>query len=169
MFKMFGRDPIVLDMEMMFEPKQQYLGDLNAFIDLEALCAVHMQRAARLKQTMQKEEKNYPTKTVLPKVRDTVLFHNHQKTGFASSFLPGCRVVKKIDYSNYLIKHAITGRTSQVHIKDLNVSPMIRQVLHNLQPLETFGRYANCPQMTLRDLKCDFKMRGDITHNGNDI
>ena len=27
MFKMFGRDPFVLDMKMMFEPKQQYLGE----------------------------------------------------------------------------------------------------------------------------------------------
>ena len=113
-----------------------------------------MQIAARLKQARQKEERNHPTKTVVPKVGDAVLFHNHQKTGFASSFLPGYRVVKKIDDSNYLIKHAITGRMSQVHIKYLIVSPMNRQVLHNLSPAETFGRYgkyANCPQMALKD------------------
>ena len=43
---------------------------------------------------------------------------------------------------------------SQVHIKDLIVSPMVRQGLHNLPPGKTFGRYGkyiNCPQMTLTD------------------
>ena len=47
-----------------------------------------------------------------------------------------------------------TGRSSQVHIKDLIVSPMIRQVLDHLPPAESFGRYgkfANCPKMALRD------------------
>ena len=49
-FKMFGRDPIVLDMEHMFEPKSRYLGDKDTFIDLEALHTLHMEIAARLKQ-----------------------------------------------------------------------------------------------------------------------
>ena len=154
MFKMFGRDPIVLDMEHMFEPKHRYLSDKDTFIDLEALCTLHMEIAARLKQARLKEEWNYPTKTVLPKVGDGVLFCNHQKTGFAPTFLPGYRVIKKIDDSNYLIKHAVTGQTSQVHLKDLIVSPKIRQVLNKLPPMETFGRYgkyANCPQMALND------------------
>ena len=113
-----------------------------------------MQIAARLKQARKKEEKNCPTKTILPKVRDAILFHNHQKTSFASSFLPGYRVVKKIDDTNYLIKHAITGKTSQVHIKDLIVSSTIRQVLHNLPSAGKFGRYckyADCHQMALKD------------------
>ena len=56
MFKMFGRDPIVLDMENMFQPKCRYLGDQNTFIDLEALHALHMEIAARLKQARVKEE-----------------------------------------------------------------------------------------------------------------
>ena len=151
---MFGRDPIVIDMEHMFEPKCRYLGDKDTFIDLEALHTLHMEIAARLKQARLKEEWNYPMKTILPKVGDAILFHNHQKTGFAPSFLPGYRVIKKIDDSNYLIKHAVTGLTSQVHLKDLIVSPMIRQVLDNLPCMETFGRYvkyANCPQMALKD------------------
>ena len=70
------------------------------------------------------------------------------------TFLPGYRVVKKIDDSNYLVKHAITGQTSQVHLKDLIISLMIRQVLHNFPLVQTFGRYgkyANCPQMALKD------------------
>ena len=50
MFKMFGQDPIVLDMENMFEPKCRYLGNQNTFIDLEALHTLHMVIAARLKQ-----------------------------------------------------------------------------------------------------------------------
>ena len=73
---------------------------------------------------------------------------------FVPTFLPGYRVVKKINDSNYLIKHAITGQTSQVHLKDLIISQMIRQVLHNLPPVEALGRYgkyANCPQMALKD------------------
>ena len=154
MFKMFGRDPIVLDMENMFQPKHRYFGDQNTFIDLEALHNLHMEIEARLKQARLKEARNYPTNTILPKVGDAVLFCNHQKTGFAPTFLPGYRVVKKIDDSNYLIKHAISGQTSQVHLKDLIVSPMIRHVLHNLPPVETFsryGKYANCPQMALKD------------------
>ena len=109
MFKMFGRDPIVLDMEHMFEPKHRYLGDKDTFIDLEALCTLHMEIVARLKQARLKEEWNYPMKTILPKVGDAVLSCNHQKTGFAPTFLPGYRVIKKIDDSNYLIKHAVTG------------------------------------------------------------
>ena len=48
MFKMFARDPIVLGMETMFEPKRRYLGDKDTFIDLEALHSLHMQIAARL-------------------------------------------------------------------------------------------------------------------------
>ena len=75
-----------------------------------------------------KRSRKLPYKHNLPKVGDAILFHNHQKTGFAPTFLPGYRVVKKIDDSNYLIKHVITGQTSQVHLKDLIVSPMIRQV-----------------------------------------
>ena len=93
-------------------------------------------------------------KTILPKVGDAVLFHNHQKTRFAPTFLPGYRVIKKIDDRNYLIKHAVTCQTSQVHLKDLIVSPMIKQVLDNLPPMETFGRYGkytNCPQIALKD------------------
>ena len=154
MFKMFGQDPIVLDMENMFEPKRRYLGNQNTFIDLEALHTLHMEIAVRLKQARQKEECKYPTSTVLPKVGDAVLFRNHQKTGFSPTFLPGYRVVKKINDNNYVIKHTITGRSSQVHLKDLIVSPMIRQVLDNIPPVETFGwfgKYANCPQMALKD------------------
>ena len=138
----------------MFEPKHRYLGNQNTFIDLEALHTLHMEIAARLKQARQKEEHKYPTSTVLPKVGDAVLFRNHQKTGFSPTFLPGYRVVKKINDSNYVIKHTITGRSSQVHLKDLIVSPMIRQVLDNIPPVETFGwfgKYANCPQMALKD------------------
>ena len=45
MFKMFVRDPIVLGMETMFEPKHRYLGDKDTFIDLELLHALHMQIA----------------------------------------------------------------------------------------------------------------------------
>ena len=154
MFKMFAWDPIVLDMENMFEPKHRYLGNQNTFIDLEALHTLHMEIAARLKQARQKEECKNPTSTVLPKVGDAVLFWNHQKTGFSPTFLPGYRVVKKINDSNYVIKHTITGWSSQVPLKDLIVSPMIRQVLDNIPPVETFGRfgkYANCPQMALKD------------------
>ena len=87
---------------------------------------------------------------------------NHQKTGFAPTFLPGYRVIKKIDDSNYLIKHVGTGQTSQVYLKDLIVSPMIRQVLDNLPSMETFGRYgkyANCPQMVHEGL--------DLERGGN--
>ena len=138
----------------MFEPKCRYLGNQNTFIDLEALHILHMEIAARLKQARQKEECKYPTSTALPKVGDAVLFQNHQKTGFSPTFLPGYRVVKKINESNYVIKHTITGQSSQVHLKDLIVSPMIRQVLDNIPPVETFGqfgKYANCPQMALKD------------------
>ena len=67
MFKMFGRDPIVLDMEHMFEPKCRYLGDKDTVTDLEALHTLHMEIVARLKQARLKEEGNYPTKTILPK------------------------------------------------------------------------------------------------------
>ena len=154
MFNMFGRDAIVLDMEHMFEPKHRYLGDKDTFIDLVVLHTLHMEITARLKQDRLKEKWNYPKKTFLPKVAGAVLFHNHPKTGFAPTFLPGYRVIKKIDDSNYLIKHAVTGQTSQVHLKVLIVSPMIRQVLNNQPPMETFGRYgkyANCPQMALKD------------------
>ena len=78
------------------------------FINLEALHAFCMQIAVRLKQARQKEERNYPAEIVLPKEGDVVLFHNHHKTGFVSSFQPGYRVVKKIDDSNYFIKHTIS-------------------------------------------------------------
>ena len=141
-------------MEHIFEPKHRYLGDKGTFIDLQALPILHMEIAARLKQARIKEEQNYPMKTIFPKVGDVVLFCNQQKTVFAPTFLPGYRVIKKIDDSNYLIKHAVTGQTSQVHLKDLIVSPMIRQVLNNLPPMETFGRYGkyvNCPQIALKD------------------
>ena len=120
---------------------------------MEALHTLHMEIVARLKQVRLKEEQNYPMKTILPKVGDAVLFCNHHKTGFAPTFLHGYRVVKKTDASNYLIKHAVTGQSSQVHLKDLIVSPMIRQVLNNLPPMETFcryGKYTNCPQMALK-------------------
>ena len=148
MFKMLGRDPVVPDMVHMFEPKCRCLGDKGTFIDLEALHTLHIKIAARLKQARLKEKWNYPMKTILPKVGDAILFHNQQKTGFAPTFLPGYRVIKKIDDSNYLIKHAVTGQMSHVHLKDLIASPMIRQVLDNLPPMETFsryGKYANCP------------------------
>ena len=90
----------------------------------------------------------------LPKIGDAVLFRNHSKTGFSPNFLPGYRVVKIINDANYVIKHMTTGQSSQVHIRDLIVSPMIRQVLDHLPPAESFGRYgkfANCPKMALRD------------------
>ena len=93
----------------MFEPKCRYLGNQNTFIDLEALHILHMEIAARLKQARQKEECKYLTSTVLPKVGDAVLFQNHQKRRFSHTFLPGYRVVKKINDSNYVIKHTITG------------------------------------------------------------
>ena len=125
MFKMFVHDPIVLGMETMFEPKHRYLGDKVTFIDLELLHALHMQIATQLLNACKKVEKNYSGKNPLPKVGDAVLFRNHNKTGFSSNFLPGYRVVKKINDNNYIIKHTITGQTSQVHIKDLIVSPMI--------------------------------------------
>ena len=64
MFKMFGRDPIVLDMENMFQPKCRYFGDQNTFIDLEALHTLHMEIGARLKQARLKEARNYPTNTI---------------------------------------------------------------------------------------------------------
>ena len=92
----------------------------------------------------------YSGKSTLPKVGDAGFFCNNAKTGFTSNFLQGYRVVKKINDNNYVIKHTITGRTSQVHIKDLIVSPMICQVLDHVPPTETFGpygKYANCPQM----------------------
>ena len=154
MFKMFGGDPIVPDMENMFQPKCRYFGDQNPFIDLEALHTLHMEIGARLKQARLKKARNYPTNTISPKVGDAVLFCNHQKTGFAPTFIPRFRVVKKIDDSNYFIKHVITSQTSQVPLKDQIVSPMIRQVLYNLPPVETFGRYgkyANCPKIALKD------------------
>ena len=46
--------------------------------------------------------------------------------------------------------NTVSGRSSQVHVKDLIVSPMICQVLQNIPPIETFGhygKYANCPKM----------------------
>ena len=84
-----------------------------------------------------------------------VLFRNHNKTGFAFNFLPGYHVVKKIDNSHYVIKHTISCQTRQVHIKDLIVSPMIRQVLDNMPHAEIFGcygKYSNCSQMAQKDL-----------------
>ena len=153
MFKMFGCDPIVLGMETMFEPKRRYLGDENTFIDLEQLHKFHMEVAMRLHAARKKAAQTYSGKSTLPKVGDAVLFRNHAKTGFVSNFLQGYRVVKKINDNNYVIKHTITGRTSQVHIKDLIVSPMICQVLDHVPPAEAFGcygKYANCPQMALK-------------------
>ena len=58
MFKMFGRYPIVLEMEHMFEPKHRYLGDKDTFIDLGVLHTLHMEIVARLKQARLKEEWN---------------------------------------------------------------------------------------------------------------
>ena len=101
-----------------------------------------------------KTDKQYSGKNTLPKIGDAVLFRNHSKTDFSPNFLPGYHVVKIINDANYVIKHMTTGRSSQVHIKDLIVSPMIRQVLDHLPPVESFGRYgkfANCPKMALRD------------------
>ena len=150
MFKMFGCDPIVLGMESMFEPKWRYLGDKDTFIDLEALHCFYMQIATRLQNAHEKVKHNCSKKGTLPKVGDAVLFRNHNKTGFSSNFLPGYHVVQKINDSNYVIKHTVSGRSSQVHIKDLIVSPMICQVLQNIPPIETFGhygKYANCSKM----------------------
>ncbi len=113
-----------------------------------------MSTAMRLKQARQKDARDYDRHQPLPAVGDAVLFKNHAKSGFAATFLPGYRVVKKIDDSNYVIKHAVTGRTSQVHLKDLVLSPMLRQALSFLPPEDTFGRfgkYANCPEMVIKD------------------
>ena len=153
-FKLRAADPIVLHMESLLQPKRRYLGDQNSFIDLEALYTFQMQVAARLEKARQKEKKDFASNTVLPKVGDAVLFKNHNKTGFAANFLSGYRVVKKINDSNYVIKNSVTGKTSQVHVRDLIVSPMIRQVLNTFPPEATFGRtgkFANCPQVALRD------------------
>ena len=141
MFKMFGRDPIVLGMETMFQPKCRYLDNKITFIDLEQLHSFHMRVAVRLHEARKKSDKQYSGKTTLPKIGDAVLFRNHSKTGFSPNFLPGYRVVKIINAANYVIKHMTTGRSSQVHIRDLIVSPMIRQVLDHLPPAESFGRY----------------------------
>ena len=46
----------MLDTVNMFESKQQYLGDKDTFIDLEAIHALHMQIAVRLKQARQKRK-----------------------------------------------------------------------------------------------------------------
>ena len=123
-------------------------------IDLEAMHAFRMQITSRLKQARQKETTKTTDKSALPKVGDAVLFRNHNKTSFTPRFLPGYRIVRKIDDKNYVIQHSINGHHSQVHIKDLIVSPMIRQVLDTFPPEETFGRvgkYANCPKVALRD------------------
>ena len=109
MFKMFAHDPIVLGMDTMFEPKHRYLSDKDAYIDLESLHCFHMQMATRLLNACKKVERTYTGKSPLPKVGDAVLFGNHNKTGFASNFLPGYCVVQKIDDSNYVIKHTISG------------------------------------------------------------
>ena len=110
-----------------------------------------MQIALRLQKAHEKAKHDYSEKGILPKVADAVLFRNHNKTVFSSNFLSGYHVVKKINNSTYIIKHTVSGRTSQVHINYLIVSPMIRHVLQNIPPVETFshyGKYANCPQMT---------------------
>ena len=154
MFKMFGHDPIVLGMETMFQPKCRYLGNKITFIDLEQLHSFHMRVAVGLHEARKKSDKQYSGKNTLPKIGDAVLFRNHSKTGFSPNFLPGYCVVKIINDANYVIKHMTTGRSSQVHIRDLIVSPMIRQVLDHLPPAESFGHYgkfANCPKMALRD------------------
>ena len=110
-----------------------------------------MQIALRLQKACEKAKHDYSEKGILSKVGDAVLFRNHNKTGFSSNFLSGYHVVQKINDNNYIIKHTISGRTSQVHIKDLILSPRICQVLQNIPPVETvghYGKYANCPQMT---------------------
>ena len=163
MFKMFGRDPIVLDMEHILEPKRRYLGSADTFLDLEALHQANMMTAMQLREHRNKEARDYSTHT-LPKVGDAVLFKNHAKTGLDPKFLPGYRVVKAIDDSNYIIKHTVTGHTSQVHVRDIVVSPMIRQVLSKMPPVETFGRkgkYANCPQVNAPP-DADLKKGGDL-------
>ena len=58
-FKMFGRDPIVLGMETMFEPKQRYLGDENTFINLEQLHKFHMEVAMHLHAAHKKADQKY--------------------------------------------------------------------------------------------------------------
>ena len=109
MFKMFGRDPIVLGMETMFQPKRRYLGNKITFIDLEQLHSFHMRVAVRLHEARKKSDKQYSGKNTLPKIGDAVLFRNHSKTGFSPNFLPGYRVVKIINDANYVIKHMTTG------------------------------------------------------------
>ena len=144
----------MLGIETMFQPKCRYLGEKNTFIDLEQLHAFHMRVATQLHEARKKIDKWYSGKDTLPKVGDAVLFHNHSKTGFSPNFLPGYQIVKILNDSNYVIKHMTTGCTSQVHIKDLIVSPMIRQGLNHIPLAESFGRYgkfANCPQMALKE------------------
>ena len=112
-----------------------------------------MRVAVQLHEARKRKNREFSGKDTLPKVVDAVLFHNHNKTGFSSNFLPGYRVVKVINDSNYVIKHMTSGRTSQVHIKDLILSPMIHQVLDHMLPAECFGHYgkfANCPQLALK-------------------
>ena len=145
MFKMFDHDPIVLGMESMFEPKQRYLGHKDTFTDLEALYCLYMQIALRLQKACEKAKHDYSEKGILPKVGDAVLFRNHNKTGFSSNFLSGYHVVQKINDSTYIIKHTVSSRTSQVHIKDLIVSPMICQVLQNIPLLKPLVIMASMP------------------------
>ena len=147
---MFGRDPVVLGMESMFEPKRRYLGDKNAMIDLQELHKMHMQIAVRLQKARQKAQIDDQKVACMPQVGDAVLIRNHHKTGLYSNFLPGYRVVEVVGKNNFVVKHTVSGKTSQLHLRDIIVSPMIRQVLQNLPPEDTFGRrgkFANCPQM----------------------
>ena len=142
-------------MEHMLQPKRRYLGDKNTFLDLEALHTMHMDIAVRLSHARRKDVDDQAKPQKLPAVGDAVLLRNHSKTGWAANFLPGYRVVKVIDKNNYVVKHSITGRTSQVHLKHLIVQPMVRQVLNNLPPVETFGRmgkYPNCPQLAAKNM-----------------
>lgn len=155
LFKMFGRDPVVLGLEKLLQPKRRYLGTSDTLLDLEAMHTCHMETVMSLKAARQKPDRVYADK-VLPKVGDAVLFKNHSKSSFDSNFVPGYRVIQKIDDNTYVIKHSISGKQSQVHLRDLVISPIAHQVLDTLPPIETFGRvgkFANCPQLALKSDK----------------
>ena len=107
MFKMFARDPIVLGMDTMFN---QNIGILviKTLTLIWNPCIVFMvQMATRVLNAGKKVERTYTGKS--PLTKDAVLFGNHNKTGFASNFLPGNCVAQKIDDSNYVIKHTFSG------------------------------------------------------------
>ena len=75
------------------------------------------------------------------------------KQAFLQNFYLDTELWRKL-MTNYIIKNTVNGLTSQAHLKDLIVSPMIYQVLDNMPPTETFGRngkYTNFPQMALKN------------------